>query len=100
MTDIVSLIEQQINRCRIKRPDTSVTVCERTLLFHAGLIWLMRTKSILLVGGFGSSQYLRQRVEEHFPDVQVLQPRDAWSAIVRYDASVFVIISLILMTII
>ncbi|KAI9774152.1 MAG: hypothetical protein M1840_005245 [Geoglossum simile] len=38
---------------------------------------------ILLVGGFGSSNYLRRRIEERFPNCTVLQPPDAWSAVVR-----------------
>ena len=32
---------------------------------------------ILLVGGFGSSNYLRRRIEERFVDCIVLQPPDA-----------------------
>ncbi|KAF5686278.1 Hsp70 chaperone protein [Fusarium circinatum] len=38
---------------------------------------------IFLVGGFGSSQYLKSRIEDENPDVQVIQPEDAWAAIVK-----------------
>ncbi|KAG5965237.1 hypothetical protein E4U58_002894 [Claviceps cyperi] len=40
-------------------------------------------EGIFLVGGFGSSNYLMQRVKDHFPKIQVLQPSDAWAAIVK-----------------
>ncbi|KAH8896375.1 hypothetical protein GQ53DRAFT_792192 [Thozetella sp. PMI_491] len=44
--------------------------------------------AILLVGGFGSSGYLRQQIEEHFdgsamPKINVIQPVHAWSAVTR-----------------
>ncbi|PVH69876.1 actin-like ATPase domain-containing protein [Cadophora sp. DSE1049] len=40
--------------------------------------------AILLVGGFGSSEYLRKQIEEHFgDDVKVIQPVNAWSAVTR-----------------
>ncbi|KAF8449901.1 hypothetical protein BDZ91DRAFT_786934 [Kalaharituber pfeilii] len=44
---------------------------------------------ILLVGGFGSSKYLRKRVEDYItstsatPDIKVIQPINAWSAVAR-----------------
>ncbi|KAH0559616.1 hypothetical protein GP486_003866 [Trichoglossum hirsutum] len=38
---------------------------------------------ILLVGGFGSSKYLKRCLEERFQQCTVLQPPDAWSAVVR-----------------
>ena len=39
--------------------------------------------SILLVGGFGSSEYLRREIEKHFsgddemPQIKILQPQSA-----------------------
>ena len=44
-----------------------------------------RANSILLVGGFGESEYLYQRVQEwaRTYKIQVIQPRDASTAIVR-----------------
>lgn len=40
-------------------------------------------KAIFLVGGFGESNYLKCCLEQKFPDIQIIQPHDAWSAIVR-----------------
>jgi hypothetical protein len=40
-------------------------------------------KAIFLVGGFGSSAYLKEVIEKSNPGILVIQPKDAWSAIVR-----------------
>ncbi|OCL10017.1 actin-like ATPase domain-containing protein [Glonium stellatum] len=64
ITDILRLINEQANEVKIKRPDRGVT-------------------GIFLVGGFGSSQYLKACVERAQPGIQVLQPSDAWSAIAK-----------------
>jgi hypothetical protein len=34
--------------------------------------------SILLVGGFGSSKYLKKKIEQKFDNSAVMQPPDAW----------------------
>ncbi|KAE8151683.1 actin-like ATPase domain-containing protein [Aspergillus avenaceus] len=39
-------------------------------------------KAIILVGGFGSSEFLYRRLKESNPGLTILQPPDAWSAIV------------------
>ena len=69
-----------------------VTVRRETLLFKLNLKFRANlSQSILLVGGFGSSEYLFTRLKEKYtpilatpsnPDV-VLQPVDAWTAVVR-----------------
>ncbi|KAK3291635.1 uncharacterized protein B0H64DRAFT_427150 [Chaetomium fimeti] len=64
ITDILRLIDDQVKSVRIKRPTSGVT-------------------GIFLVGGFGSSQYLKGCVEKKYPGIQVLQPTDAWAAIVK-----------------
>jgi len=64
VTDILRLIDDQVKSVKIKRPERGVT-------------------GIFLVGGFGSSQYLKSCVEKAHPDIQVMQPSDAWSAIVK-----------------
>jgi molecular chaperone DnaK (HSP70) len=64
ITDILRLIDDQVKSVRIKRPEGGVT-------------------GIFLVGGFGSSQYLKACVEREHPGIQVLQPTDAWAAIVK-----------------
>jgi hypothetical protein len=68
ITDILRLINEQVKEVLIKRPGQGVT-------------------GIFLVGGFGGSQYLKSCVENDQPDIQVLQPSDAWSAIVKYANS-------------
>jgi molecular chaperone DnaK (HSP70) len=40
-------------------------------------------KAIVLVGGFGASEYLKQSIQLRHPDIQVIQPHDAWAAIVK-----------------
>lgn len=41
-------------------------------------------QAIFLVGGFGSSEYLKMRLEMGHPGIQVIQPHDSWAAIVKY----------------
>ncbi|KAH6658942.1 putative hsp70 protein [Truncatella angustata] len=64
VTDILRLIEDQVKSVKIKRPGKDVT-------------------GVFLVGGFGSSQYLKSCVEKQHPGIQVLQPNDAWAAIAK-----------------
>lgn len=40
-------------------------------------------RSVLLVGGFGQSNYLKERLRSSLKGVEVLQPPNAWTAIVR-----------------
>ncbi|KAJ5618585.1 hypothetical protein N7528_006696 [Penicillium herquei] len=40
-------------------------------------------KAIILVGGFGSSEYLYKRLNSRFEGIRIMQPRDAWSSVVR-----------------
>ncbi|TEY57363.1 hypothetical protein BOTCAL_0220g00160 [Botryotinia calthae] len=42
-----------------------------------------KVKAILLVGGFGASKYLKAQLVQDHPTIQVIQPHDAWSAIVK-----------------
>ncbi|CAG8290055.1 unnamed protein product [Penicillium salamii] len=39
---------------------------------------------IILVGGLGSSEYLYQCLRTTFDGIEVMQPKNAWSAVVRY----------------
>ncbi|KFA66207.1 hypothetical protein S40285_05120 [Stachybotrys chlorohalonatus IBT 40285] len=64
ISDILRLIDDQVKSVQIKRPRSGIT-------------------GIFLVGGFGSSQYLKTCVENANPGVNVLQPSDAWGAIVK-----------------
>ncbi len=40
-------------------------------------------KSVLLVGGFGQNNYLKERLRSSFSPIEVLQPLNAWTAVVR-----------------
>ena len=40
-------------------------------------------QAICLVGGFGSSHYLKACVESQYPDIHILQPNEAWAAIAK-----------------
>lgn len=64
--EVVRVVDDQIRAVHSKRPQ------------H-------RIKGVFLVGGFGSSQYLKKSLEEKYKDLdlQIIQPHDAWSAIVR-----------------
>ncbi|KAH8595949.1 hypothetical protein B0O99DRAFT_511415 [Bisporella sp. PMI_857] len=64
INDILRLIDEQVKNALIKRQGRDL-------------------KGIFLVGGFGSSQYLKKCIEKSFPDIQVIQPDDAWAAIVK-----------------
>ncbi|KAG6014764.1 hypothetical protein E4U54_004867 [Claviceps lovelessii] len=75
VADILRMIEHQVQEVRLKRTNKDIS-------------------GIFLVGGFGSSRYLMQRVTQHFPDIQVLQPSDAWAAIVNHELKVDFIVTL------
>ncbi|KAJ0418508.1 hypothetical protein BJY00DRAFT_177645 [Aspergillus carlsbadensis] len=40
-------------------------------------------KAVLLVGGFGQNSYLKERMRDAIKSVEVLQPPNAWTAVVR-----------------
>lgn len=40
-------------------------------------------KAIFLVGGLGANSYLHSELQKRFPDLEVIQPRDAWPAVLR-----------------
>ncbi|RAH80826.1 actin-like ATPase domain-containing protein [Aspergillus japonicus CBS 114.51] len=42
----------------------------------------LKVKAIVLVGGFGSSRYLFQRLKTKNPSIPVMQPPNAWAAVV------------------
>ncbi|KAI0452962.1 actin-like ATPase domain-containing protein [Xylaria acuta] len=62
--DIIRLIDEQVKSALLKRQGREI-------------------KGIFLVGGFGASQYLKSCIEKAIPDIQVIQPDDAWAAIVK-----------------
>ncbi|KAK2691598.1 hypothetical protein QWA68_007810 [Fusarium oxysporum] len=64
VTDIIRLINDQVQRIRLKQMEDGI-------------------KGIFLVGGFGSNQYLIERVRKEQPNIDILQPPDAWAAIAK-----------------
>jgi len=66
ITNIQSLVDEQVNLVTIKR-------------LSEGHPKAKEIKAIFLVGGFGSSDYLKNCLQDKHPDIQVIQPHDAWS---------------------
>lgn len=64
--EVVRLVGDQVRAANSKRPGQQI-------------------KGVFLVGGFGSSRYLKKCLEEKYKDlgIQVIQPHDAWSAVVK-----------------
>ncbi|EHL02286.1 putative Heat shock 70 kDa protein 12A [Glarea lozoyensis 74030] len=71
VTAIIQLVAEQVANVRIKRMGSNHPKGKEI-------------KAIFLVGGFGSSQYLKKRLELANTDIQIIQPPDAWGAIVKY----------------
>ncbi|KAI9888402.1 MAG: hypothetical protein M1814_000494 [Vezdaea aestivalis] len=70
LDNVNQLVDEQINMIRLKR------MSEQHPKANA-------IKAVFLVGGFGSSLYLRDYLQEQRPDIQVIQPHDAWAAILK-----------------
>ncbi|TGO59388.1 hypothetical protein BCON_0045g00300 [Botryotinia convoluta] len=70
ITDIERLIDEQVNLVKVKRMSED----------HPKATEI---KGIFLVGGFGSSGYLKSRIGACHPTIQIIQPHDAWSAILK-----------------
>ncbi|EPE33223.1 Actin-like ATPase [Glarea lozoyensis ATCC 20868] len=68
--DIESLVDQQVKE----------VITKRSLDKHPNAT---KIKAIFMVGGFGSSVYIKNRLQDKYPDIQVIQPHDAWGAIVK-----------------
>lgn len=87
VTDILRLINDQVKSVKLKRPDRGITVGVAvtfdTINSYLNLDLSNSFQGVVLVGGFGSSQYLKSCVEKQHPGLQVLQPNDAWAAIVK-----------------
>jgi hypothetical protein len=64
INDILRFISEQVTKALVERQGKGI-------------------KGIFLVGGFGASQYLKDRIQESHPDIQVIQPDDAWAAILK-----------------
>lgn len=82
MEDIEELIRGQVQGVQIKRWQNAITVNFSSVR----KIWITTNLSqgIFLVGGFGGSQYLKKHIAAAFPNIQVLQPNNAWAATVLW----------------
>ncbi|TVY38304.1 Heat shock 70 kDa protein 12B [Lachnellula occidentalis] len=70
IADIQRLVEEQVNLVKVKRLSES----------HPKATEI---KAIFLVGGFGSSEYLKSQLEQDHSTIQIIQPHGAWAAIVK-----------------
>ncbi|KAG6050144.1 hypothetical protein E4U16_004592 [Claviceps sp. LM84 group G4] len=83
IADIIEMIDYQVQAVQLKRPEKGISVSAIRQADLGNYNILICEQGILLVGGFGSSYYLMKRVKQHFPGIQILQPQDAWAAIVK-----------------
>ncbi|TVY51093.1 Heat shock 70 kDa protein 12B [Lachnellula cervina] len=70
ITDIERLVDEQVNLVMVKRMSENHPKADEI-------------KAIFLVGGFGSSEHLKSRLEENHSKIQIIQPHGAWAAIVK-----------------
>ncbi|KAI9882584.1 MAG: hypothetical protein M1823_005673 [Watsoniomyces obsoletus] len=70
IADIEQLVGEQVKGVKVKRRSEKNPKAEEI-------------KAIFLVGGFGSSAYLKSCLQSLHPKIQVIQPEDAWSAVVK-----------------
>ncbi|KAL3449233.1 hypothetical protein BJX65DRAFT_306290 [Aspergillus insuetus] len=52
-------------------------------LATSGLSSKASYSALILVGGLGSSKYLLRELDKRFPNLKLIQPPDAWTAVVR-----------------
>lgn len=82
------MVEEQIKDVQVRRMEGNhpkgKEVRVLSPILHESRLFSNEMKAIFLVGGFGSSQYLKQCLQKAQPKIQIIQPPDAWSAIVRY----------------
>jgi len=68
VSDVVDLVREQISMVRAKSGEVT---------------------AVLLVGGFGASEYLKNRIQTAIgPTIRVQQPADGWTAVVRGAAMI------------
>jgi len=83
------------NRLRIARNEMTTEIFEPVISDVLGLVReqiVMAGNStvaaVLLVGGFGSSQYLKDRITTAVGPINVLQPANGWTAVVQGAAMI------------
>ena len=87
ITDIERMVEDQVNLVKVKRLTEGHAKANEIKVSRRCYCGTKADdgfeKAIFLVGGFGSSEYLKQCLQTAHPNIQVIQPTDAWSAIVK-----------------
>ncbi|GIJ99522.1 hypothetical protein Aspvir_001655 [Aspergillus viridinutans] len=80
--EIERLVQDQMLQVSMAGMRTKVSGHERIALTLEAFT-ISDKQAILLVGGFGSSEYLFRRLQSAVVNVTVMQPPNAWSAVVR-----------------
>ena len=79
--EIQKLVDEQVNLVKIKRMTEDHAKAKEIKVkaqsFGEVLMLTIFSQAIFLVGGFGSSSYLKDRLQKSHPDVKVIQPYDA-----------------------
>ena len=94
ITDIERLVDDQVNLVTVKRmheKHPKANEIKVSSLFRLSLPQtpfhieqsLTSSQAIFLVGGFGANEYLKSRLKENHPKIQIIQPHDAWCAIAK-----------------
>jgi hypothetical protein len=87
VTDILRLIDDQVKSTHLKRGKDGVKV-----ILPSPIVTFDRKSPLTSISelqghfpgrGFGSSQFLKSKIQTQFPGVQVLQPTDTWAAVVK-----------------
>ncbi|KAJ3577211.1 hypothetical protein NPX13_g3354 [Xylaria arbuscula] len=73
--EIVKLVVEQVRDVQIKRLESKNK--------NGSTVKCPPLKAVFLVGGFGASAYLKERIQTANPDIMVVQPKEAWSVIAK-----------------
>ncbi len=90
MLQVDSSLNLRRNRYTVPQSDMKEKIFEPILRDIIGLVGEQirlaggRVTAVLLVGGFGQSEYLKSRIDGCLDlDTQILQPKNGWTAVVR-----------------
>ncbi|KAI4255015.1 MAG: hypothetical protein L6R42_006950 [Xanthoria sp. 1 TBL-2021] len=89
VNDITKLVGSQVMLAKMKRIEErhpkggDITVTRTPPIRPESFLLNEDEQAIFLVGGFGANAFLLRTMEEAHPTIRVIQPNDAWSAIVR-----------------
>jgi hypothetical protein len=91
IADIERLVEDQVQGVLLKRNHENhpkareIKVCDpiSEVRPYPNTLEVDLKQAIFRVGGFGSTHYLKSRLQQSQPQIQIIQPKDPWSAIVK-----------------